>query len=455
MRRRTPDVRGWSRPAGRGPGRRLLLLLLATTLFGGTFVAAPVAPTSADALSDAVAKKKALAALIAKQKADVAALAQKQADLSAALATTKSSLAQVNADRAAVRGQVVQATVDVAKAEAGVQALDTEIVRLDLQLADLQEREARKSGELGARKAALAERIRQAYDTDRTSLLETILSGDTFTDVIADVAYHLDLAQQDRLLAERIVADQQVLAVLQATVADTRAQTEDLRAEAEAQRGQLAAQLRSLAELQASLAKLEAETERLLEEQRAAYAKLGRDKVALAAAIAAAEKAERDLQKKINQIVAERARRGSIPSVYNGTLAWPMSGTITQEYGCTGFSWEPRRGSCRHFHKGIDIAAPLYTPIRAAGPGLVVFAGPNPYDRAPKAWIVVVAHSVDLLTWYAHVDNRSYPPRVKAGDSVVTGQILAYEGMTGRTTGPHLHWMVELRDTFMNPRLFL
>jgi murein DD-endopeptidase MepM/ murein hydrolase activator NlpD len=97
----------------------------------------------------------------------------------------------------------------------------------------------------------------------------------------------------------------------------------------------------------------------------------------------------------------------------------------------------------------------MYTPIRAAGPGVVLFAGPNPYDRRPKAWIVIVAHSQDLVTWYAHVDDSAHPIPVRAGDHVVTGQVIAYEGMTGRTTGPHLHWMVELNGSFANPRLFL
>jgi len=375
-----PDQSGWSPRTRRRPGRSVLLFLAFTVLLGGTFAGGPVAPVSADALSDAVAKQKALAAQIAKQKALVANLTRQQQALSASLAQTRASLSQVNLDLSAVRTEVVAATVDVARAQAEVDALDAQVAKLDLQLADLEEREARKLQELNARKSLLADRIRQAYDTDRTSLLETFLSGDTFTDVLAEVSYQLDFAQQDRELADQIVADQKVLAVLHQTVED---------------------------------------------------------------------------QAKINQIVKERARGGSIPSIYNGTLRWPMAGTITQEYGCTGFSWEPRRGNCAHFHKGIDIAAPLYTPIRAAAPGVVVFAGANPYDRYPKAWIVVIAHSSELVSWYAHVDNRAYGPRVKAGDSVVAGQIIAYEGLTGRTTGPHLHWMVEFRGSFMNPRLFL
>jgi len=454
MRRSITDARGWTQPrrhAGRGP----ILALLLTSVLGGLFVASPAPVVRADDLADAIAKQQAIETQIAKQKAAVAALARSQASLSRELARTKSSLAEINADLTAVKTQVVRMTFDVAVAQAQVDELDAQVARLDAQLEEIEAREAAKLAELNERKAILAERIRLAYDTDRTTLLETMLSSDTFTDVLAEVSYHLDLAEQDKALAEQIVADQEVLTVLHATVVSTREQTESMRAAADAQRAVLDTQLAELAAARDRLAALEAETKRLLAEHQAAYARLAKDKAALTAAIAASEKAEQQLQKEIDRLVAAQYQGGAIPSIYNGTLEWPMKGTITQEYGCTGFSWEPRKGSCAHFHSGIDIAAPMYTPIRAAGPGVVLFAGANPYDPKPKAWIVIIAHAQNLVTWYAHVDNSAHPPRVRAGDHVVTGQVIAYEGMTGRTTGPHLHWMVELNDDFVNPRLFL
>lgn len=454
MRRTRPDDRGWSRPR-RPASRGFLLLFLLTASLGGLFVGTPASPARADDLAQAVAKHKALEAQIAKQKAKVAALKASQATLSGELAKTKTSLAEINVDLASVRSQVVQMTVEVALSQGQVDELDALVAKLDLQLADVEAREAAKLDELRGRKAVLAERIRLAYDTDRTSLLETLLSSDTFTDVLSEVSYHLDLAEQDRVLAEQIVADQRTLAVLHDTVESTRIQTQEMRAAADSQRAELNAQLLDLAEARDRLASLEAETARLLAEQEANYEKLAKDSAELEKRIAASEKAEQALQKEIDRLVKERARRGSIPSVYNGTLKWPMGGTITQEYGCTGFRWEPRKGNCRHFHSGIDIAAPLYTAVRAAGSGVVMFAGPNPYDRSPRAWIVIIAHAENLLTWYGHLDNGAHPIAVRAGDKVVTGEIIAFEGLTGRTTGPHLHWMVEFNDTFMNPRLFL
>jgi murein DD-endopeptidase MepM/ murein hydrolase activator NlpD len=137
--------------------------------------------------------------------------------------------------------------------------------------------------------------------------------------------------------------------------------------------------------------------------------------------------------------------------VYNGTLHWPMSGTVTQEFGCTGFYWEPPLGNCAHFHRGIDIANSYGTPIRAAGDGEVILAGKSPYDIY-GAYMVVIAHSSHLTSWYAHVQTN-IPVRV--GQHVSTGQLIAYNGMTGLTTGPHLHWAVQLDGTWVNPRLFL
>jgi murein DD-endopeptidase MepM/ murein hydrolase activator NlpD len=126
---------------------------------------------------------------------------------------------------------------------------------------------------------------------------------------------------------------------------------------------------------------------------------------------------------------------------------------VTQEFGCTGFAWEPPLGSCRHFHKGIDIAAPYGRAVRASGAGLVIIAGPNPYETGSnRAWLVAIAHSSELVTWYGHL-KTNIP--VKVGQHVRAGQIIGYEGLTGRTTGPHLHWAVEFRGVYKNPRLFL
>ncbi len=419
------------------------------------FGAAPATRVAGDELTDAIAAQKSLQRTIAAQKAQVSQLSAQQSALTSRIASTAATLDGLNADLAAVRQQVTDVVAEAEATQASYDSLVAQIQVLDTELARLAVREAEKRDDLAARKALLAERIRNAYDTDRTTLLETVLSGADFTDVISEVGYYLDIGEQDRALAQQIVRDQETLAAIHQSVVSTRRQAEDLRSTTAEKKALLDEQHRQLEATRRKLENLEERTANALAAQQTQYRKMAVDKVALEAAIAKAAAAQAALARQIKQLVARQSQQGKIPSVYNGTLKWPMSGTITQEFGCTGFAWEPPSGSCRHFHKGIDIAAPLYTPIKAAGAGTVVFAGPNPYDPSPKAWIVVIAHSTKLLTWYAHVDNKAHPIQVKAGQTVRQGQVIAYEGLTGRTTGPHLHWMVELDDRFVNPRLFL
>jgi murein DD-endopeptidase MepM/ murein hydrolase activator NlpD len=80
-----------------------------------------------------------------------------------------------------------------------------------------------------------------------------------------------------------------------------------------------------------------------------------------------------------------------------------------------------------------------------------VYVGWNYADGADPAFIVIIAHSSGLSTWYAHLQAR-YP--VRAGQVVRKGQVIGYEGNTGHSTGAHLHWMVEFNGDFVNPRLF-
>jgi murein DD-endopeptidase MepM/ murein hydrolase activator NlpD len=472
MRRSTTDARGWSagkasrlrrprlgrpgtgRPALGRPssGRRAILFLLLVATFGGFLTSANPRIASADSLSDAYARQTALQKLIARQKASIRTLTANQATLSSRISSTKRSLSQINANLLTVRTQIVSTTVEVAKSQNAVDELVATAGRLDAELVEIEAEEAAKATELNARKELLASRIREAYETDRTSVLETLLSGRDFTDVLTEVGYELDFAEQDRLLAEQIVLDQGVLDVLHENVVLARDQTAELHDLAAKAKKQLDHQMADLNAARKELVRLEEETRRLIAQQQSAYVQLSSDKAELAAQLAAAEKAQRQLEALIARLVAEQLRKGGIPSVYNGTFRWPMSGRITQEFGCTGFAWEPRIGNCAHFHRGIDIANTMYTPIYAAGPGKVIWSGRSPYD---PAWIVIIAHSSHLVSWYGHIDNRAHPPVVRSGQYVAKGQLIAYEGMTGHTTGPHLHWAVQLNGTWVNPRLFL
>ncbi|MBR4737754.1 MAG: M23 family metallopeptidase [Rhodocyclaceae bacterium] len=99
------------------------------------------------------------------------------------------------------------------------------------------------------------------------------------------------------------------------------------------------------------------------------------------------------------------------------------------------------------FHSGQDFPVPVGTPVRAAGGGLVVFAGP----RAAYGITVEIDHGSGVVTRYAHNSEVT----VKVGDVVRAGDVVAKSGSTGRSTGPHLHFEVLKDGYFMNPNTYL
>ena len=111
------------------------------------------------------------------------------------------------------------------------------------------------------------------------------------------------------------------------------------------------------------------------------------------------------------------AAQGRIPSVYNGTLSLADGGQRQPGIRLHRRGLRAAGGqSCSHFHQGIDIVAPYGTPVRASGPGTVLYVGWNYADGYDPAWIVIIAHCSSLETWYAHM-QPIYP--VRAGQSVV------------------------------------
>lgn len=118
-------------------------------------------------------------------------------------------------------------------------------------------------------------------------------------------------------------------------------------------------------------------------------------------------------------------------------LVWPSRGRITSRF-------EVRWG--RHHH-GIDIAAPVGTPIIAALDGTVQFAG----WRGGYGRLIILDHGGGLTTYYGHASTVL----VKVGDRVTVGQLLARVGTTGQVTGPNLHFEVRKNEVPQDPLAFL
>jgi Peptidase family M23 len=126
-----------------------------------------------------------------------------------------------------------------------------------------------------------------------------------------------------------------------------------------------------------------------------------------------------------------------IPSI------WPVMGHITDGFGerLDPFSGEGA------FHTGVDVATDYGAPVHATADGVVILAE----DHAGYGRLVVIDHGFGITTWYAHLSAFA----TVAGARVKRGQVVGYCGISGRSTGPHVHYEVRVNNAPVNPARFM
>jgi murein DD-endopeptidase MepM/ murein hydrolase activator NlpD len=139
------------------------------------------------------------------------------------------------------------------------------------------------------------------------------------------------------------------------------------------------------------------------------------------------------LSRLLDQLEDKQDKLASSPSI------WPSKGWLTSRFGPRVSPFTGRR----QMHAGLDIAAASGTPIVAPARGRAIFAG----NKGPLGRALVIDHGFGVKTTYGHTSAIF----VKAGQTVERGQKIAAIGNSGRSTGPHLHYVVEVNGTPRNP----
>jgi len=135
-------------------------------------------------------------------------------------------------------------------------------------------------------------------------------------------------------------------------------------------------------------------------------------------------------------------------------LIWPLQqGSITLTFGPCSQPFEPPGFGYPHFHTGVDVAYNQGTPILAADDGVVVAATTSLLNGQMVGYgnYVIIAHRNNFFSLYGHMLGF----QVKAGDTVRQGQLIGYEGSTGNSTGPHVHFEYRYGGQPTNPMPYL
>jgi murein DD-endopeptidase MepM/ murein hydrolase activator NlpD len=327
-----------------------------------------------------------------------------------------------------LNNQIAAQNALIAQTKARIAELDRQI---RFQTGDLN----RLQADVAVRDQLLDQRMRYVDSHGPINYVELVLTAATFNDLVNRMVAAQQIAASDRHLLDQLSSEHQLV---------TQAQ-QDL----DTQRQQVSA---------------------LLQQQQAVEADLQKNKVTQTAAIAAAGQLEVQLQSQYAQVQAQRAaidaQVAQLAQQYDaaavkagggsGVFEWPEPACnfscISQGFGCSTFYLEVYDPACPYPHKihtGLDIAGPNGTQVVAADTGVVyLYPGSIGYGN-----MILMIHGNGYSTVYGHL--MGYAPGLRSGMIVPRGTTIAFEGSTGWSTGPHLHFEVRTNNVYKDPCIWL
>jgi len=313
---------------------------------------------------------------------------------------------------AALGYQINQLNLSIRSSEINIEKLKLELQALGYKISDV-------SQDIDSNEEAIAEILRQLQQRDNEGLLEILLKNNSLADGLFEYQTLRDL--------------QDTLSVKVKSLNDLKSDLQQAVDETTVKKMALEQENLNLKNRKLIVAEQQSEKDRLLKEtknQEALYQKR----------LEQLEKQQQLISDEISRLESELKANfnpNSVPGRKAGLLAWPLPDgqrRITQYYGETENSYRWYKGKP---HNGIDVGAPIGTPVYAAADGRVVRVDYNglyyQYGR-----YVLIDHGNNLSTLYAHLSQSV----VGSGQTVVKGQLVGYVGDTGFVTGPHLHFGV-------------
>jgi murein DD-endopeptidase MepM/ murein hydrolase activator NlpD len=421
--------------------RATMVALVVSAFLGG--LAQPVAAD--DPIGEALKRKEELERAVQVSRANAERYQAAANQFQAVVNQTNARIADLAQKQANAQSEADQLFYQIQIAEEQLALVTFQLDETRALTDSLKAEAAQETKQLATREALYARHLRTTYRQALISPLEMLLSSASLTEFANRLQAMIFINRQDVQLANEI----------RAIRADTQQKQDDAATKEKEMLGltdQIATQRTQLATSKARYDKLVAEAQSAIDETAAARANAAQNRQAAQGQVSQTNRTTADLERQLDQAEAQyeylaaQAAGGSGLGAFNGSklAMWPLRGPITSGFG-------PRWGG---FHNGIDIAAPKYTPIRAASAGKVVTVGRPYLAYGDTAVVVIIAHGFNFSTLYGHLDDLHWPV-VSVGQTVSAGQIIAYVGMTGFTTGPHLHFMTIVDGRAVNPMIYL
>lgn len=360
-------------------------------------------------------------------------------DVQNRMAQESEKKAQAEAVIGSVNDRLYTIQQQLEAAQRDYQAVANELKATEEKIAATQAELEKTRARLQVREGVFTKRVRDIYMHGQLSYLDVVLGAKDFSDF------------SNRLELLRRIIDADITLI--SDIRKERAAIETAKQELETQRARQA-QLRD----QAAAKRDEIESRR--KEQQAILYQAQNDKAMAEQAYNEYQQSSQAIAEMLRQRAADRAAQAAAaaaqassgggggsdyyqPVSGSGALIWPVNGVVTSPYG---YRTHPIFGTTI-YHSGIDIGVDYGTPVHAADGGVVVEAG----WISGYGYAVIIDHGNGLSTLYGHNQELA----VSEGQSVSQGQVIAYAGSTGNSTGPHVHFEVRANGDPVDPSAYL
>lgn len=316
------------------------------------------------------------------------------------------------------------------KVEKEQEELQNRITQTQTRLSDAEEELSAAEEEKQHQYTTMKQRIKYMYENGNQDYLELLFSSDSVAELLNRTEYIEKISSYDKKIFRRFEKICTRVAQKKQEIDETLTSLQEMKQDADAQKEALK------------------ELKKKKKDEIRQYNNAMKKKQSKANAYAKkAAQAEAEVERLIEEKQREIDLKNDMGGGNSGStkLRWPLkvSGRLSSGFG-------PRKSptaGASSYHKGQDIAVPTGTPIVAAGSGTVVTAT---YSSSAGNY-VMISHGNKLYTVYMHCSRLA----VSAGDTVTSGQIIAYAGSTGISTGSHLHFSVIKNGTYVDPLIYV
>ncbi|OBZ33893.1 murein hydrolase activator EnvC [Megasphaera sp. DISK 18] len=361
-------------------------------------------------------------------------------DVQNRMAQESEKKAQAEAVIGSVNDKLYAIQQQLETAQRDYQAVANELKATEEKIAATQAELEKTRARLKVREGVFTKRVRDIYMHGQLSYLDVVLGAKDFSDF------------SNRLELLRRIIDADITLI--SDIRKERAAIETAKQELETQRARQA-------ELRDQAAAKRDEIESRRKEQQAILYQAQNDKAVAEQAYNEYQQSSQAIAEMLRQRAADRAAQAAAaaaqassggggggsdyyqPVSGSGAMIWPVNGVVTSPYG---YRTHPIFGTTI-YHSGIDIGVDYGTPVHAADGGVVVEAG----WISGYGYAVIIDHGNGLSTLYGHNQELA----VSEGQSVSQGQVIAYAGSTGNSTGPHVHFEVRANGDPVDPSAYL